>query len=278
MNATATASVIPTPDYDAIKAKQNAAWSSGDYARIGATLQIVGESLAEAMDLAPDSRVLDVAAGNGNATLAFARRWCNVVSTDYVDSLLSNGRRRAEADALNVDFQIADAENLPYGPAEFDAVVSTFGCMFAPDQKQVARELGRVCRPKGRIGMANWTPDGFIGHLFKTLGGHVAPPAGVLSPALWGKKEWIQESFAGFASDIVYRPKSFVFRYRSPEHFVEYFRTYYGPVHKAFQALQPSEQDALRSDLLALVHRFNSATDGSMRVPAEYAEIIIEKK
>lgn len=278
MNATATASVISTPDFTAIKSKQNAAWSSGDYAKIGTTLQIVGETLAEAMDLAPDSRVLDVAAGNGNATLAFARRWCKVLSTDYVDSLLANGRKRSEAEALDVVFEIADAENLPYPDSDFDAVVSTFGIMFAPDQQQVARELTRICRPKGRIGLANWTPEGFIGNLFKTLGAHVAPPAGVQSPALWGKKEWIEETFDGVSSDIAYSPKNFVFRYRSPEHFVEFFQTYYGPVHKAFQALGISEQAALRSDLLALVHRFNSATDGSMRVAAEYAEIIIDKK
>ncbi|MDA1325032.1 MAG: class I SAM-dependent methyltransferase [Proteobacteria bacterium] len=277
MNATATASVISTPDYAAIKSKQNAAWSSGNYAKIGATLQIVGESLAEAMDLAPDSRVLDVAAGNGNATLAFARRWCNVVSTDYVESLLASGRKRSEAEALDVKFEIADAENLPYSDGDFDAVVSTFGIMFAPDQQQVAGELIRVCRSKGRIGLANWTPDGFIGNLFKTLGSHVAPPAGVLSPALWGKKDWVEETFAEVSSSLDYRIKNFVFRYRSPEHFMDFFRTYYGPVHKAFQALEISQQDALRSDILALVHRFNSATDGSMRVAAEYAEIIIDR-
>jgi len=278
MNATATATIISTPDYTAIKAKQNVAWSSGDYARIGTTLQIVGESLAEAMDLAPDSYVLDTAAGNGNATLAFARRWCNVKSTDYVADLLANGRQRAEAESLSVVFEIADAENLPYSDGEFDAVVSTFGIMFAPDQRQVARELTRVCRRNGRIGLANWTPDGFIGNLFKTLGSHVAPPAGVQSPALWGKKDWIEDTFGGVSSAIDFRLKNFMFRYRSPEHFVDFFRTYYGPMHKAFQALDSSKQDALRSDIVALVHRFNSATDGSMRVPSEYAEIIIDRK
>ncbi|MDH3233206.1 MAG: class I SAM-dependent methyltransferase, partial [Alphaproteobacteria bacterium] len=220
------------PDYVAIKAKQNAAWSSGDYALIGATLQIVGEELAEAMDLRPDTKVLDVAAGNGNATLAFARRWCDVTSTDYVGTLLERGRARAEAEALDVTFQIADAENLPFEDDTFDAVVSTYGVMFAPDQLKAASELVRVCRPGGKIGLANWTPDGFIGALFKTLGSHVAPPAGVKSPALWGSREWVDATF-GRHADISFTPKNFVFRYRSPDHFASFFRTYYGPVHKA---------------------------------------------
>lgn len=275
MNVTATATAAP--DYDAIKAKQSVAWASGDYARIGTTLQIVGETLAETMDMAPDSRVLDVAAGNGNATLAFARRWCRVTSTDYVDALLARGRKRADAEALDVVFEIADAEALPYDDGEFDAVVSTFGAMFAPDQQQVARELTRVCRPGGRIGLANWTPDGFIGHLFKTLGQHVAPPAGVKSPAQWGDRAWVEDAFGGPAGRLDFMPRNFVFRYRSPEHFTDFFRTYYGPVHKAFLALDPPQQDALQSDLLALVQRFNSATDGTMRVCAEYAEIVITR-
>jgi ubiquinone/menaquinone biosynthesis C-methylase UbiE len=265
------------PDYGAIKSKQNAAWSSGDYAKIGVTLQIVGEELAEAVDLAPNAQVLDVAAGNGNATLAFARRWCQVTSTDYVDSLLARGRVRAEAEGLEVEFQIADAEALPFAEAQFDAVVSTFGVMFTPNQKQAANELIRVCRPGGKIGMANWTPEGFIGQLFKTLGKHIAPPAGVSSPALWGSKAWIEESFASHARSLRLTPREFLFRYRAPAHFVEFFRSYYGPVHKAFLALEPEGQAALDRDLHATVARFNTASDGSMRVPGEYAEIIITK-
>jgi SAM-dependent methyltransferase len=264
------------PDYEAIKTKQNAAWASGDYARIGATLQIVGEELAEALDLRPGARVLDVAAGNGNATLAFARRWCEVTSTDYVDTLLSRGRARAEAEAFDVRFQLADAENLPFGSGEFDAVVSTYGVMFAPDQEKAASELIRVCRPGGKIGLANWTPEGFIGALFKTLGGHVAPPAGVKSPALWGSREWVDATFGPHA-DIAFTPKDFVFRYPSPDHFATYFRTYYGPVHKAFLALDAAGQEALHADLLATVARFDTASDGSMRVPSEYAEIVATK-
>ncbi len=273
----ATAEMITAPDYDAIKAKQNAAWASGDYAKIGTTLQIVGEDLAEVMDLAPDSRVLDVAAGNGNATLAFGRRWCRVTSTDYVDALLARGRGRAEAEALDIQFQIADAENLPFRDADFDAVVSTFGVMFTPDQEQAARELLRVCKPGGKIGLANWTPASFIGQLFKTLGKHIAPPPGVRSPALWGSSEWISEVFGPEAGAIAFTPRSFVFRYRSPDHFVEFFRTFYGPVHKAFLALEPEAQAKLEADIQATIAEFNTATDGSMRVPSEYAEIVITK-
>lgn len=268
---------IATPDFAAIKTKQNAAWASGDYARIGITLQIVGESLAEAMDLNPHSKVLDVAAGNGNATLAFARRWCDVTSTDYVETLLAQGRARAEAEVLTVRYQKADAEQLPFENATFDAVVSTFGVMFAPNQLKAASEILRVCRPGGRIGMANWTPEGFIGNLFKTLGKHVAPPAGVSSPGLWGSKPWLQEVFGSRAQSMKINDLAFVFRYRSPQHFVDFFRTYYGPVHKAFQALDDARQNALTADLLALIGRFNTATDGSMRVPSDYAEIVITR-
>ncbi len=269
--------LIDTPDFTAIKAKQNAAWSSGDYAKIGTTLQIVGENLAETVNMEPDARVLDVAAGNGNATLAFARRWAHVTSTDYVGSLLDKGRARAEAEALDVDFQVADAENLPFGDASFDAVVSTFGVMFTPDQEKAASELIRVCRPGGKIGLANWTPEGFIGQLFKTLGRQVPPPAGVSSPARWGTEDWLNENFAHAARSIAITPRDFVFRYRSPTHFVEFFRTFYGPVHKAFLALDSTAQKALDADLHATVAGMNTATDGSMRVPAAYVEVIITK-
>jgi len=264
------------PDFTAIKNKQNAAWASGDYAVIGTTLQIVGETLAEALDLAPSANVLDVAAGNGNATLAFARRWHRVTSTDYVPTLLDKARTRASAEALTVDFQVADAEALPFADASFDAVVSTYGVMFTPNQEQAARELLRVCRPGGKIGLANWTAQGFVGQLFKTLGGHVAPPAGVKSPALWGDEAWLRDTFSSAASVDVTR-RHFVFRYRDPHHFVDLFRLFYGPVHKAFLALDADGQAALEADILALVARLNTATDGSMAVPSEYAEVVVTK-
>lgn len=267
-----------TPDFGAIKSKQNAAWSSGDYTKIGVTLQITGEELAEAADPAPGASVLDVAAGNGNATLAFARRWCDVTSTDYVESLLEGGRKRAEAEGLEVSFQTADAENLPFAESSFDLVVSTFGVMFTPNQQKAAAELARVCRSGGKIAMANWTPESFIGALFKTLGRHVPPPAGVSSPALWGDKDWVEKQFVADAEDITIKLKSFNFRYRSPAHFIEFFRTFYGPVHKAFLALDKAGQVALHNEILDTIARFNVATDGTMMVPSQYAEIIVTRR
>lgn len=265
------------PDFDTIKSKQNAAWASGNYAVVGTTLQIVGETLAETMDNKAGANILDVAAGNGNATLAFARRWHKVTSTDYVASLLESGKSRAEAEGHDVDFKIADAEALPFEDNSFDAVVSTFGVMFTPNQEQAARELVRTCKRRGQIGMANWTPSSFIGRLFKILGRHVAPPAGVQSPALWGDRAWLDETFSASASIIRVTMRHFNFRYRSPAHFIEVFRNLYGPVHKAFLALDADGQAALEADILALIAEFNVATDGSMNAPAEYAEIIITK-
>lgn len=266
------------PDFTAIKVKQNAAWSSGDYARIGVTLQITGEELAEAVDIRPETKVLDVAAGNGNATLAFARRFARVTSTDYVEHLLDSGRARATAEGLDVDYMVADAEALPFDDNAFDTVVSTFGVMFAPNQAQSASEMMRVARPGGKIAMANWTPESFIGALFKTLGQHVPPPPGVKSPALWGNEQWINETFDDQANDIVFVRKMFNFRYPSPEHFVEFFKTLYGPVHKAFVAVGEAGETKLRDAILDTIAQFNTATDGTMMVPSEYAEIVITKK
>jgi len=268
----------PTPDFEALKARQHGAWSSGDYAVVGATLQIVGEELCEALDLRAGQRVLDVAAGNGNATLAAARRWCNVVSTDYVGALLERGRMRANADGLSVEFREADAEALPFDDASFDAVLSTYGVMFTPNQERAAAELIRVCKHGGKIGLANWTPEGFIGQLFKTLGKHLPPPAGARSPALWGTEARIKEMFGSAASRIRAERRHFVFRYRSPEHFVEIFKTYYGPVLKAFAALDAVNQDALKRDILALINSMNRSGDRTMVLPGEYLEIIVTRR
>lgn len=264
------------PGLGALKTKQQAAWSSGDYAVIGTTLQIVAEELCEALDLRAGQKVLDVAAGNGVASLAAARRWCEVVSTDYVPSLLERGRRRAEAEGLSIAFEEADAEALPYSDGAFDAVVSTFGVMFTPDQERAAAELLRVCRSGGQIGLANWTPDGFIGQMFKTLGRYL-PPAGVKSPMLWGAPERLGELF-GAAGSLRATPRYFNFRYRSPDHFIEVFKTYYGPMLKAFAALDAAGQSALTRDLFALIVRLNKAKDGTMVVPSEYVEIVIAKR
>lgn len=265
------------PDLAAVKTKQRAAWSSGDYAVVGTTLQIVGESLCETMDLRGGQQVLDVAAGNGNVSLAAARRWCRVVSTDYVGALLTRGRERAAAERLDVEFREADVEDLPFADGSFDAVVSTFGCMFAPNPPRTAAEMLRVCKSGGKVGMANWTPDGFIGQLFKTIGKHVSPPPGVQSPALWGTRARIDELFGAQAAGIEVHSRLFAFRYRSPEHWLEIFRNYYGPVLKAFAALDDAAKPALASDLLALIGRFNRAADGTMVAPGEYLEIVVTK-
>jgi len=265
-------------DLAALKSRQHAAWSSGDYAVVGNTLQIVGETLCEAMDLAAGSTVLDVAAGNGMASLAAARRWCLVTSTDYVPSLLERGRARAVAEALPIDFQEADAENLPFGDCCFDAVISTFGVMFAPDQERAAAELLRVCARGGRIGLANWTPDSFIGEMFKTLGRHLPPSPGARSPMLWGTPEAIASMFGLGAAEIRTETRFFNFRYLSPGHFLNVFTTYYGPVLKAFGALDADRRDALKDELVAVIERRNRATDGTMIVPGNYLEIVVTKR
>ncbi len=266
------------PDLNALKARQHGAWSSGDYAVVGTTLQIVGEELCEAIDIRAGQKVLDVAAGNGNATLAAARRWCDVVSTDYVPSLLERGQLRARADGLSVEFKEADAEALGFDDAAFDVVMSTFGVMFTPDQDRAAAELLRVCRRGGKIGLANWTPEGFIGQLFKTLGKHLPPPAGARSPALWGTEARINEMFGSQAASIKAERRHFNFRYRSPEHFLDVFKSYYGPMLKAFAALDTANQQRLRDDILALIATMNRANDGTMIVPSEYLEIVIVKR
>ncbi|MDD1523191.1 MULTISPECIES: class I SAM-dependent methyltransferase [Bradyrhizobium] len=268
----------PQPDLAAVKQRQHGAWSSGDYAVVGTTLQIVGEQLCEAIDLRAGSKVLDVAAGNGNATLAAARRWCDVTSTDYVPALLKRGRERAMAEHLTVEFREADAEALPFADASFDVVLSTFGVMFTPDQDKAASELARVCKSGGKIGLANWTPQGFIGQLFKTIGKHLPPPAGVKSPAMWGTTARLEEMFGGVAAEIAAEPRMFVFRYRSPDHWLDIFKTFYGPTLKAFAALDASGQAALTRDLLALLGEFNHADDGTIVVHSEYLEAVITKR
>jgi ubiquinone/menaquinone biosynthesis C-methylase UbiE len=275
MNVQAT--VPARIDLGMIKSRQQTAWGSGDYAMIGTTLQIVGEMLCEAVDLRSNHRVLDVAAGNGNATLAAARRFADVVSTDYVGALLDRGRERAKADRLPVTFQEADAEALPFADASFDVVLSTFGVMFTPNQEQAANELRRVCRLGGKIGMANWTPEGFIGRLFKTIGKYVPPAPGVKSPALWGSKAHLDTLF-GSKTIVAAESRNFVFRYKSPKHWLELFRTYYGPVLKAFEAIDPNAREALAADLYALLDEFNLAEDGTLVVPSEYLEIVVIKK
>ena len=270
--------INPTVDFAAIKTRQQAAWTSGNYSLIGATLQIVGENLCESLDLRAGSRVLDVAAGNGNATLAAAHRWCEVTSTDYVPSLLEAGKRRAQAEGYDIRFQEADAENLPFGDASFDAVVSTFGVMFTPHQEKSASEMARVCKSGGKIGLANWTPESFIGQLFKTIGKYVPPPAGVKSPSLWGTRDRLAALFGDAALEINTMSRAFVFRFRSPEHWLEVFRTYYGPMVKTFGALNAEKQSALAQELLQLMAEGNRSGDGTLVLPSEYLEVVITRR
>lgn len=269
--------VSPVADINIIKGRQQAAWSSGDYAVVGTTLQIVGETLCEAVDLRGGEKVLDVAAGNGNATLAAARRFAEVISTDYVGTLLERGRERAEAERLCVAFQVADAEQLPFADASFDVVLSTFGAMFTPDHQRSANELLRVCRKGGRIGLANWTPDSFIGQLFKAIGKYVPPPPGLQSPALWGTRSHIEKLFGAEAS-VAAETRSFVFRYRSAAHWLSIFRNYYGPVLKAFAAIDEGSHKSLEQEILAVIESMNVAGDGSMVVPSTYLEVVITKQ
>jgi SAM-dependent methyltransferase len=283
----AASATAPTPrpvagepgptDLAAIKARQQSTWSSGDYAVIGTTLQIVGETLAEAAEVSAGERVLDVAAGNGNAALAAARRHAVVTGVDYVPALLERARARAEADGLALELREGDAEALPFPDGAFDVVLSTFGVMFAPDQPRAARELARVTRHGGRIALASWTPDGFIGKVFQTVGTHVPPPSGLRSPAAWGTRAHLEELFRGEARELRTRRRDFVFRYRSAAHWLEVFRTWYGPIHRAFLALAPEARQALERDLTALLEEANTATNGTLAVPSGYLEAVVAR-
>ncbi len=265
-----------SPDFSAVKAKQLTTWASGDYAAVGTTLQITGEQLCESANLRPGCSVLDVAAGNGNASLAAARRFCQVTSTDYVESLLDKGKLRAQAEHLPIEFQLADAENLPFDDGQFDAVLSTFGVMFTPDHQRSANEMLRVCRPGGTIAMANWTPEGFIGKVFGVIGKHLPPPAGLKPPSRWGATEGIKELFSTGVQNITVTKRQFNFRYMSIDHFLDFFGMYYGPIHKAFEALG-DKKDLLRNDLAELMTALNVADDGTLLIPSEYAEVVITK-
>ncbi len=262
------------PDLDAIKERQQKAWSSGDYGKVGVTPIIMAERLCEAADLRSGQQVLDVATGTGNAALAAARRFCNVIGIDYVPMLLEEGRERAQAEGLQVDFREGDAEKLSFADASFDVVLSTLGVMFAPNQERVASELLRVCRPGGRICLANWTPDSFIGHFFSTIGKHVPPPPLPNSPFRWGTEEGVRELLGDGVANLRAERRSFAFRYRSARHFVDYFKGYYGPSVKAFEALDAEGKEDLERDLIELIARFNSSGDETVVVPSDYFEVV----
>jgi ubiquinone/menaquinone biosynthesis C-methylase UbiE len=271
------ASAAPAPDLAAIKVRQRATWSAGDFGRIGVRLQIVGETLCEAVDLQATDRVLDVAAGNGNASLAAARHFADVTSTDYVPALLEQGRLRAAADRLPITFQEADAEALPFPDGSFDVALSTFGVMFAPNQERAASELVRVVRPGGKIGLANWTPDSFVGGIFRLTAAHVPPPAGLRSPAEWGTEPRLVELFGPHATDIRTQRRTYTFRYRSAEHWIEVFRAFFGPIHKAFAALDAAGQQAFHAALRELLDRWNRGNGSGLCIPSEYLEVVVTK-
>ena len=267
----------PVIDLAAVKSRQQTAWSAGDYAVVGTTLQIVGENLCEAVDMAAGSHVIDIAAGNGNATLAAARRFCTVVSTDYVSALLDKGRERAAAERLAVDFRVADAEALPFGDGQFDVALSVFGTMFTPEHGRAAAEMARVVRPGGKIGLASWTPDSFIGQVFKTIGQYAPPAPGLKSPALWGSEEHLRTIFGDAVAQMSAVRRTFVFRYRSAEHFLDVFKRFYGPVHKTFLALPADKQASLEADLLALMAKLARPAD-TLALPSDYLEAVIVKR
>ena len=275
MQTATPAPVVQGPDLAAVKQRQQATWAGGDYAVVGTTLQIVGETLAEATDVRGGERVLDVAAGNGNASLAAARRFADVTSTDYVPALLDKAAARAQAEGLAMTFQVADVEELPFADRSFDVVLSTFGAMFAPDHQRTADEMLRVLRPGGRLAMTNWTPEGFIGQLFRLIGRHVAPPAGLQPPSAWGTEAHCAALFGTRAAAMRCARRQFNFRYRSAAHFVQVFRDYYGPTHKAFGALSAPGRQALEADLLDLLGRLNAAGPRSLVIPSEYLEVVV---
>ena len=270
--------VTTISDLAAIKQRQQATWASGDYHMIGTQILIVSELLIEALDLHSTERVLDVATGSGNAALAASRRGCPVVGLDYVPALLERARRRAEAEGLEAEFVEGDAEALPFEDGSFDVVASVFGAMFAPNQEQTAGELARVCRAGGRIGLVAHTPEGFIGQLFKTNAKHVPPPTGLRSPVQWGTEERLRELFGNAITELRAEKRHYVFRYRSPEAYLEYWRRYYGPTMRSFEAVGEAGRAALEADLFDLIARFNRADDGSMIVPSEYLETVIVRR
>jgi len=263
---------------DGLKAKQRKTWASGDYGAVAALIQPIAEYLVQAADLSAGSRVLDVAAGTGNASIAAARCGCRVTSTDFVPALLARGRERAEAEHLPMDFDVADAEDLPYPDGSFDAVLSVVGAMFAPDQERVAAELTRVCRSGGTIAMANWTPGGFIGEMFRTVGRRVPPPPGIRGPVEWGSPARLQELISDRALELRVLPRTFVFRFTSTTHFADFFRDHYGPTVKAFEVLGERDGKLLYDDLLDLAARWNVAIDGTTKIPADYVQMLAVRR
>lgn len=263
-----------TVDYEALKQRQRTAWETGDYPRVGNTLQIIAERLVESADVHAGQRVLDVACGQGNVAIAAARRFAESTGIDFATNLLAQGRERAEAEHVAVTFTEADAERLPFPEGCFDASLSTVGVMFAPDQQRAAAELVRVTRVGGKIGLASWTPAGLVGVLFKTIGNYAPPPAGVSSPMLWGTEDRLAELFGDRVEWTSLRKRTFDFCYRSPEHFSEWFRRYYGPITRVADALDDDTRVRFAADLTEVPGQFNRADDGTVLASGEYLEAV----
>jgi SAM-dependent methyltransferase len=266
-------------DFTAVKQRQQATWASGDFSVVAARIVYQAEQLCETADLQAGWRVLDVATGSGNAALAAARRGCEACGMDYVPALLERGRIRAEAEHLSVEFLEGDAEQLPFPAASFDAVVSIYGVMFAPDHRRAASELVRVCRPGGRIALASWTPDGFIGDTFRLFSRFLPPTPGLQPPVLWGDEAYQRELFGESAASVTAYPRTAILRYRSAEENVEFFRTFYGPTLRAFEGLPAERRAALNDGLIALVQRYDrNAGSGPVAIAADYLETVIVRK
>jgi SAM-dependent methyltransferase len=263
-----------TTDLTAVKGRQQKMWASGDFHAVAFVIQPVADQVCEATDLQAGWRVLDVACGSGNAALAAARCGCEVIGIDYVPDLLERGRRRAEAEGVSLDLREGDAEAIPFADGEFDAVLSVYGSMFAPDQARAAAELVRVCRPGGPIGLATWVPDGFIGQMLKVVSSRVPPPPGVASPLLWGTESHLRDLFGDAVESLTCTERTFIWRFRSAEDFVTFMRTYYGPTLKAFEAVGPDGEDSLSADLADLARQFAGVGEGPVAIPATWLEIV----
>jgi ubiquinone/menaquinone biosynthesis C-methylase UbiE len=263
------------PDLKAVTQVQQQIWSKGDFAMVASIVYNASENLAEALELVPDERVLDVACGSGNGAISAARRtWGGTVGADYVPSLLERGRERAKAERLEVEFVEADAQDLPFEDASFDVAISIYGAMFAPDQQKAADELLRVVKPGGRIGMGNWCPDGAVGTMFKTIAKHAPPPPGLDSPLLWGTEERLRELFGDGITDLRVERRVSRQPFRSADHYIEFFRQYFGPTQTAYERVGPEGEQALTDDLRAFLEAANSAGDRAMVLKADYLEVI----
>ena len=268
----------PQSDLSTVKQQQKHAWESGDLGMFSKTIVVVSELLCEAVDLRSGHKVLDVASGTGNTAIAAARRWCDVTAVDFVQALLDQARRRAEVEAFDISVVQSDAENLPFKEATFDVVLSTFGSMFAPDQERAAAELLRVCRPGGKVGMANFPPNSFAGEFFRTMARYAPPPRGLKPSVLWGLEDRLHDLFGEKAATVELKRRTFFFRYASPEHWLEVFRTYFGPVRSVFHSLDPARAERLSAELLGVVNHFNRSDDVTVVAPCDYVEVVVLKR